>query len=93
MVAAFKSEVGPAQQQGGIFPGIVILQVNKVTVTPDMSLEVVEEMMRSSFVSPSPTDPQPPKVKLAVRDMDAFMHLIRIRDGQESLDDVDTETN
>lgn len=27
MVAAFKSEIGPAQQQGGIFPGIVILQV------------------------------------------------------------------
>jgi hypothetical protein len=27
MVAAFKSEIGPAQQQGGISPGIVILQV------------------------------------------------------------------
>lgn len=30
MVAAFKSEIGPAQQQGGIFPGIVILQVSEL---------------------------------------------------------------
>jgi hypothetical protein len=27
MVAAFRNEIGPAQEQGGIFPGIVILQV------------------------------------------------------------------
>jgi hypothetical protein len=27
MIAAFKSEIGPAQQQGGLSPGMVILQV------------------------------------------------------------------
>ena len=32
MVAAFKSEIGPAQQQGGIFPGIVILQVMNIII-------------------------------------------------------------
>lgn len=56
-----------------------------------MTLEDVEEMMRAPFAAPE--DPEkPPKVKLAVRDMDTFMHLIRIRDGEESLDDaLDTE--
>lgn len=66
MVAAFKSEIGPAQQQGGIFPGIVILQVNKVTVTPDMTLEEVEEMIRAPFQIQSTDQSTPPKVKLAV---------------------------
>jgi hypothetical protein len=64
-------------------------QVNKVTVTADMTLEEVEEMMRAPFQAAGGAEAEKaPKVKLAVRDMDTFMHLIRIRDGQESIDDA-----
>jgi hypothetical protein len=78
--------------------------VNKVTVTAETTLEEVEDMMRAPFQQTAASatatggsgeetqaeakTQSAPKVKLAVRDMDTFMHLIRIRDGQESLDDA-----
>jgi hypothetical protein len=63
--------------------------VNKVTITGDTTLEEVDEMMRAPFQTSGGAEAEAaPKVKLAVRDMDSFMHLIRIRDGQESLDDA-----
>lgn len=52
----------------------------------DATPEDVETMMHAPFSTP-PADGKPPRVKLAVRDMDAFMHLIRIRDGLESVTD------
>ena len=59
-------------------------------MTSEMTLEEVEEMMRAPFqiAAAGGTEEKAPKVKLAVRDMDTFMHLIRIRDGQESIDDA-----
>jgi hypothetical protein len=64
----------------------VCLQINRQPVNSDATPEDVEAMMLTPFASP-PADGKPAKVKLAVRDMDAFMHLIRIRDGLESVTD------
>lgn len=57
-------------------PGSVLLRINKTTVTPAMSPEEVMTLINSETPS-----------KIAVRDMDSFMHLIRIRDKEETLDD------
>jgi len=59
-------------------PGMIILQANKQSVLADpqnQTLDSVYELMSS--VTP---------IKLAIRDMDSFMHLLRIRDQQESLE-------
>jgi len=89
MVAAFKSSSGPAQEKKGLYPGMVILQVNKETIVSGMSLEVVEEMINRPFLSPMGEQAQgegaAPKTKLAMRDMDSFMHLIRIRNGAQRI--------
>ena len=57
---------------------MIILQANKQSVLADpqnQTLDSVYELMSS--VTP---------IKLAIRDMDSFMHLLRIRDQQESLE-------
>ena len=59
-----------------------------MNVTNGATPEDVEEMMNAPFRAPPVDGGKAPKVKLAVRDMDAFMHLIRIRDGLESATDV-----
>lgn len=66
----------------------VIIQVNRVPVTSEATPDDVEAMMSAPFHAPAVEGGKPPKVKLAVRDMDAFMHLIRIRDGLESVSEV-----
>jgi hypothetical protein len=80
MIAAFKATKGPAQLQGGLTPGMVILQVNKQNVTSNQSPEEVMEMMHitnSTDTAPTttPTATETPaaendvasqKVKLAV---------------------------
>lgn len=90
MIAAFKAELGPAQRQGGLTPGMVILQVNKQNVTNNQTPEDVMEMMKigENNTPIEATENPAERIKLAVRDMDSFMHLIRIRDGQESINDV-----
>ena len=57
-------------------PGSVLLRINKTTVTPKMAPEEVITLINSELPS-----------RVAVRDMDSFMHLIRIRDKEETLDD------
>ena len=57
-------------------PGSVVLRINKTTVTPTMIPEQVVTLINGETPS-----------RVAVRDMDSFMHLIRIRDKEESLDD------
>ena len=86
MVAAFSRPDGPSQLHKGIRPGMVILQVNKEPVGSGMSPKEVEELMNRPFLEKSGGgDVPPPKTKLAMRDMDSFMHLIRIRDGTQSI--------
>lgn len=51
-----------------------MVQVNDTRVGAEADLESVWEFIRVNL----------PGVKVAVRDMDAFMHLLRIRDGHES---------
>lgn len=58
-------------------------QVNQTKVTPDTASEEVTEMITNSATP----------LKIAVRDMDAFMHLIRIRDGKESASEVEELTS
>ena len=58
-----------------ILPGSVLLRVNKMNITSTMAVKEVMEII---------TDGLPAQV--AVRDMDSFMHLIRLRDGIESLE-------
>ncbi len=57
-------------------PGSVLLRINKTTVTPTMTPEEAIALINSEMPS-----------RIAVRDMDSFMHLIRIRDKEETLDD------
>jgi hypothetical protein len=86
MVAAFSRPDGPSQLHKGIRPGMVILQVNKEPVGSGMSPKEVEELMNRPFLEKSGGGDVPaPKTKLAMRDMDSFMHLIRIRDGTQSI--------
>jgi hypothetical protein len=81
MIAAFKATKGPAQLQGGLTPGMVILQVNKQNVTSNQSPEEVMEMMHitnspdTATATTTPTATETPaaendvasqKVKLAV---------------------------
>lgn len=49
--------------------------MNRDKIDASVSVEQVLEKIRSGL----------PGVKVAIRDMDAFIHLIRLRDGQESL--------
>jgi hypothetical protein len=92
MVAAFSSPHGPAQLHKGITPGMVILQVNKEPVGSGVTPEEVQELINRPFRESSrgeggaPAAGPVPKTKLAMRDMDSFMHLIRIRDGNQSID-------
>ena len=89
MVAAFSRPNGVAQGHKGICPGMVILQVNKEPVSAGMSPDEVEEMINRPFQEGSSgssgSTTNIPKTKLAMRDMDSFMHLIRIRDGKQSI--------
>ena len=62
-------------------PGVVILQINGNTVTADMPLSALYTYLENAL----PTT-------IAVRDLDSFMHLIRIRDKEEVLRDVVTYT-
>lgn len=66
-------------------PGLVIMQVNGAKVAAEASVEEVQAMLRAA------PEPAQQLTKVAVRDMDAFMHLIRIRDGKENLKDICTE--
>ena len=86
MVTAFSCPDGPAQEKKGLCPGMVILQVNKEPVPSGASPEEVEELINRPFRM---GDGATPKTKLAMRDMDSFMHLIRIRDGEEPVENVE----
>jgi hypothetical protein len=52
--------------------------VNKQIISSDMSAEQATERLR---VAPSP-------IKIAVRNMDNFVHLIKLRDGIETPADL-----
>lgn len=62
-----------------LVPGMIILQANKQPVLADASSP---ESLNAVYTLMSSANP----IKLAIRDMDSFMHLLRIRDQQESLE-------
>jgi len=71
------SSESKADNTNQLIPGSVLLRVNKTAVTTDMSPADVLQLIS-----------QEAPCKVAYRDMDSFMHLIHLRDGLESLDDV-----
>ena len=69
---------GPAQLSGKVIPGAVLLQINSTRIEQTATPEDCFRLMTEA----------PPPVKVYIRDMDLFMHLIRLRDGEERLEDT-----
>jgi hypothetical protein len=78
LLACKEGGEGESSNCDKLTPGMIILQANKQAVLADEKSQALTQVY-AQMSSASP-------IKLAIRDMDSFMHLLRIRDQQESLE-------